>query len=250
MKKIFITAVTATLVCLAGCEQNKMPEYENSPAIYFTRGLGVYDLTVTDSIAHSFFLLPESVVRDTVWVKVSTMGLTSDHDRYVKVVQANVGKPNAAVAGTHYVAFDDPGVVQKMVVPAGAVEGRIPVVMLKHESLNSRTVRIEMEVAGNEYFRPGIDAWRKYVVTTTAMTEKPSIWDVEWAPWFGPTWGPVKFRFIIDVTGFLDWDTPITDDYTYQESMGMEVRQRFAEYNRDHPDDPMREANGDLVVFD
>ncbi len=249
MKKIFIIAA-ATLVALAGCEQNVMTEYENSPAIYFTRGLGYYDLDRNDSIAHSFFLLPANTVRDTVWVKVSTMGLTADHDRYVKVVQANAGEPDAAVAGTHYVAFDDPGVAQKMVVPAGSVEGRIPVVVLKHASLASRTVRIKLAVAGNEHFRPGIDAWRTYVVTTTSMTAKPSIWDTEWANYFGPTWGPVKFRFIIDATGWLDWETPILDDYGFQQNMQMEVLQRFAEYNRDNPDNPLRETNGDLVVFD
>jgi hypothetical protein len=254
MKNIIITALAVALVGLAGCDQNRMTEYENSPGIYF-----YWDQQFDsqhDSINHSFFLRPSSLTHDTVWVEVMTMGYTADEDRPVSIVQTNAGKPDAAVAGTHYVAFDTPDLARRMVVPAGEVKGRIPVVVIKDESLDTKKVRLELAVADNGHFRPGIDRWRKFLVTTTSMTEKPNLWDKFWSHHFGPTWGIVKFRFIIEATGYLDWETAPADD-GFTESMKTAVAQRFVEYNRDHytddPNDPyypLKEANEDLVVFE
>lgn len=252
MKKIIMAVAVVMSAGLAGCEQNVMMEYENSPAIYFTyndREIGGQ----RRSKVYSFFLEPYSVVRDTVWVEVSTMGLTSTTDRRVSVVQTNIGKEGAAEAGVHYVGFDNADIAAKMVVPAGAVHGRIPVVVLRDASLETKEVTLEMAVTDNENFRPGIDMWRNFTITITALTSKPNSWDEVWAGWFG-TWGPRKFHFIMEVTQFYDWENP-PSDLEYRVNMELEVHQRFLEYNREHPDpddDPDKikyEANGDRIVF-
>ena len=238
MKRIITAAAIVIAACLAGCNENQMLEYENSPAIYFSG----------TSTLRSFFLLPSDVTHDTVWVEVLTMGLTADSDRPVSVVQANAGKPYAAVAGTHYVPFDNPDIAKKMVVPAGAVKMRIPVVAIKDASLELKKVELELAVAQNDHFRPGIDKQRNYLVTITSMVEKPDRWDNFWRHFFGPTWGPRKFRFIIDATGYYDWDI-LPDDSAFLEDMRSVTIQKFLEYEQAHPGEPMVEANGDLVVF-
>jgi len=245
MKIVNIIAVCTLLLCAAGCDENKMTGYENDPAIYFH--WNSESNQQHDSINHSFFF-NENLMQDTVWVRVNAMGKTEPVDRPIVLVQTNTGDPDAAISGKHYKAFDAPGIKEKMVIPANQVYANIPIVVLRDKTLESEEVRLELEVAGNEYFRPGIDVWRKFLVTTTAQAVKPAMWDTRWRYYFGPTWGSVKFRFIIEATGYTDWDT-LPGDGNYLSYLQNVVLQKFEEYNRDNPDTPLKEANGDLVVF-
>ena len=247
MKKLKNIALFTFLLCIvAGCVENKMMEYEDAPAIYFHWSSERDEQR--DSIKHSFFL-SKNLMQDTVWVRINVMGKTAPVDRPIAVVQTNANSANAAIAGTHYLSFDSPGIKEKMVIPANSVKTNIPIVFLRHSSLELQEVRLELEVAENDYFRLGINKWRKFAVTTTAKAVKPSVWDSRWRYYFGPTWGTVKFRFIIEATGYTDWENFPASDMTYLSYMQTTVLQKFAEYNRDNPDNPLREANGDLVMF-
>ena len=245
MKTIYAFALFTVLLCFAGCVENEMKEYENDPAIYF-----YWDSRLQhDSIHHSFFLLNSEIKQDTVWVRINTMGKLEPVDRPIAVVQTNTGKPGAAVPGVHYQAFDSPGIKELMVVRSNKWYALLPVVFLRDPSLDLTTVRLELEVVGNDYFRPGIDALRKFVLSTTTQAVKPGNWDTFWYRFFGPTWGSVKMRLIIDATGYKEWDLEPNDIYFTQYLRGL-VIQKLEEYNLGHPDDPLREANGELVVFD
>jgi hypothetical protein len=225
-----------------------MLAYENDPAVYFTYDDAVIAAGQRDSINHSFFSLNTSILTDTVWVKVKTMGDISNQDRPISIVHTNAGKAGAAVAGTHYLSFDNPAIKSLMVIPANKVETKIPVVFLRDASLALEQVRLELALESNEYFRPGIDIWRTFIVTTTDQAVKPALWDSRWYIPFGRTWGSVKMRFIINVTGYTDWDV-FPNETSVMIYLRDIVAQAFKEYNRDHPDDPLREANGDLVLF-
>jgi len=245
MKKIENIALFAFLLCIAGCVENKMMEYGDDSAIYFHWNSGYGQQH--DSIKHSFFL-SNNLTQDTVWVRINAMGKTAPVDRPIAVVQTNADSVNAAIAGTHYLSFDSPGIKEKMVIPANKVQTSIPIVFLNHSSLELEEVRLELEVVENDYFRPGINKWRKFLVTTTAQAVKPSNWGTAWYRYFGATWGTVKFRFIIEATGYTDWDNPPID-ISYLTYLQAVVNQKFLEYNHNNPDNPLREANGDLVVF-
>lgn len=247
MKKNNIIAVFIFLLFSAGCTENQMLEYENDPAIYFYWSVRTDQFVQNDSIKHSFFF-DKNLMQDTVWVRLNAMGKTESFDRPFAIVQTNTGKSDAAISGTHYKPFDAAGIKEKMVIPADSVNVKFPIVFLRHSSLELNEVRLEMEVAGNEHFRPGIEQWREFVVTTTAMAVKPDLWDSRWRYYFGPTWGTVKFRFIIEATGYTEWDA-FPADMSYLTYLQATVLQKFEEYNRDNPENPLREANGDLVAF-
>ena len=243
-----ILFLSALLCCMAACTEYQMPRgYDGNPAVYFswssTSG------AQHDSINHSFFLLKDyTQTTDTVWVKVNLLGSTAPVDRPIAIVQTNTGKANAAVPGTHFLSFDNPWVKERMIIPADSVQMRLPIVIFKDGSLNTHTVRLELAVVENEYFRPGIEAYRNFVVTTTAQAVKPSLWDTRWRYQFGSTWGTVKFRFIIDATGYLDWDIYPTDN-GYLTWLQNTTLQKFEEYKLSNPGNPLKEANGDLVTF-
>lgn len=251
--KLFIWLV---LISVTSCQKNELMEYEGENALYFAKG-SIQDfksitpghtIMQSDSISQSFFLLG-SATRDIVYVQVNTMGHLTDIDRPIAIVQTNIGKSDAAIAGIHYLSFEDPEVKKQMIIPAGKAWGQFPVVLLRDESIEQKVVKLEIEIGSNEYFRPGIDQQRNFLIKTTALASKPMPWDTRWHYYFGKSWGPVKMRFIIDITGFTDWEnTNIDSNYiNYMESL---VKQKFLEYNEAYPNNPLKEADDTLVSFD
>lgn len=227
------------LFIITSCTENEMLSYKNDPAIYFEN----------DSVAHSFFALNTSVLQDTVLVRVNTMGEVSSQDRAISIIQTNAGKAGAAVAGVHYIPFDNASLKTLVKVPAGKAYADVPVVLIRDASLSLDQVRLELAVASNDNFRPGIDTKRAFIITTTDLALKPKDWDSMWWLIFGSTWGPVKMRFIIDATGYTDWDFFPSSDMSYLFYLRDMAAQKFLEYNMAYPDAPLREANGEIVAI-
>ena len=248
MKTIpFYINILLLLLVTASCKENEALFYENDPAIYFANEPNVMNGQL-DSIPYSFFIEPNSVVDDTVHVKVCLSGLLADYDRPIKLIQTNVGEEDAAVPGVHFIAFDDPSVVDSVCIPRGKAVAYIPVVLLRDVSLKSKEKRLKLAVGQNEYFRPGVDKLRNFTVTVADFTIKPKLWDIVWKIYFGPTFGSVKLKFIIQVTGFTDFDSYPTD-FQLGDHLSIVFQQKLAEYNEAHPDDPLAEADGTLVGF-
>lgn len=244
MKRIEFMHVLLPLLFVAACTENEMSGYENDPAVYFA---GIGDNKI-DSINHSFVLLSSDVLTDTVLVRVNTMGALSSQARPVTVVQTNAGVEGSAVAGVHYVSFDDAALKPLLQVSAGKEFVDIPVVFIRDTSLLSGRVRLELALEKNDYFRPGVIDKLKFTLTTSDLLEKPSAWDTRWFIFLGQSWGPVKMRFLIDITGYDDWYTT-PNDMSLLQYFGALAKQKLLEYNAAHPDEPLREANGDLVSF-
>ncbi len=243
----------ASVLLHTGCQEQDMMQYTNDPAIYFANetssSYNSYLTTQHDSINHSFFIYGSSVTRDTVHVLIRTMGMPVDYDRPVSLVQTNVGQSDAAVPGVHFVPFDNPEVKDSICIPAGTVYQFVPIIVLRDESLASSEVRLELALEANEHFRQGIDAYRNFLVTTTDEAVKPSNWDTRWRYYFGASWGTEKMRFIIQVTGYTDFEN-IPSDFSYLTWLGDTAKQALLEYNQAHPDDPLCETDGTPVSFD
>jgi hypothetical protein len=242
MKKIMYVLLPVFIV--AACTQNEMLSYENDPAVYFAGNLD----NKSDSVNHSFFMLNSDILTDTVLVRVNTMGELSSQARPVAIVQTNAGAEGAAVAGTHYVPFNSAALNSLLQVPAGKEYVDIPIILIRDASLDTVKVRLELALAKNDYFRPGISEKQRFAITTTNIIEKPSAWDTRWYMFLGRSWGPVKMRFLIDITGYTDWYTTPSDMALLQYFQAL-ATQKLLEYNIAHPDEPLREANGDLVSF-
>ena len=72
---------------------------------------------------------------DTVWLDVDIMGKLSAEDRPLALQQVMVEGTKNAVAGTHYIAFDDPVLAEFYVVPAHSATAHIPVILKRDPSL-------------------------------------------------------------------------------------------------------------------
>lgn len=244
MNKILYIIIILGIIPFLGCEENVALEYQDDPALYFA----YEQYGQKDSISQTFFILNSSIDRDTVYVKINTMGKLSDKDRPVKLVQTNIGEPGAAIPGVHYIPFEDAEVAKRFVIPAGKSYGNVPVIVLRDPSLELGVYRLELAIEQNEYFRPGINTLCNFVVKTTAQTVKPSNWDTTWRYYFGRSWGSVKMRFIIDATGYTEWEL-LPSDISFVSFLSSQVKLKFEEYNLANPDNPLREADGTLVSF-
>ena len=246
MKKyIFYIIVGLSAVLNTACKENEMEPYKDTPALYFQN----IRYGQADSISQSFFVYGNEVTEDTVWVVVNTMGYPENTDRPISLAQTNAGKPGAAVPGTHFISFDDPKLKPYFCIPANKVSQKVPIVFLRDRSLLTDEYRIELTITENEYFRPGIDAWRNFVVTTTDQAVKPNNWDTTWIYVFGSTWGREKMKFIIQVTGYTEFHSPPMDP-GYRTWLGQTAKLALIKYNLEHPNDPLCEASGEEVTFD
>lgn len=234
----YMLAAAAALLGLASCSQNEPEAYVNEPALYID----------SDDQSFSFFYSTNTDGRDTVLVKVHAMGYPADTDRPFTLYQMNTGAADAAKAGTHYVGFDTEEMQRLMVMPAGKSDYEVPVILLKDESLDTDIVKLKIGVRPNDNFAQGVVEKDTVMVTFSAQATKPSNWD-DWYYAFGATWGTVKMKFIIDVTGISDFNK-VPDDYDYLIYLNEKLKSKLYDYNEAHPNAPMAEADGTVIDFD
>lgn len=226
MKKMWKYLISGIALLVVGCEQNDTLVFNDDARVCFLRG---EDGTgQQDSVLQSFFVIPEMQLRDTVWVEVALMGFPENKIRPIKIVQTNKTAVDAAIAGTHYIAFDDPEVKDLMVMGANQEMARIPVIFLRDVSLKTGKKRLEMTIEENDYFKRGIDADCNFMVQTTELAEKPENWDSSWKTYFG-IWGSRKMWFIVNYLGLDDFEAEY--DSGYKKYLKQKAHSKLNEYN-------------------
>ena len=134
-------------------------------------------LSDTATINNTFFYKPATVLRDTVYIQVNTIGNTSNKSREVKLVQVTEpGVLNPAVAGVHYIAMDDPSLKNLMVVKGNAVSTLIPVVLLRDPSLRTNSFRLRLELVANDQFALGEQKSRTRAILFSDRLERFYSW--------------------------------------------------------------------------
>ena len=230
------------------CDKEEVYHYENDPRLYFYRTAGeITDLTQRDSINHTFFYLPDvDQVKDTVYVRILTMGLPVNEPRPIKLLQKNEGKSGAVVPNKHYVAFDKEEVQKLMVMPAGKVKADIPIILLRSDDLKTEKLRLEFTIDENEYFKRGVDTCLNFVVTTTDKAEIPKAWISWWKSAFGD-WGSVKVWFLINYVGIKIEELDTTSSAGQRTAYQSAARITLDNYNKNNPE--LKEEDGTAVKF-
>ena len=233
MKKIWNYLICGMVLLAVGCERHDAQVFEGEARVCFLRGED--GKGQQDSILQSFFVVPETLDRDTVWVEIALMGFPVNEVRPLKIVQTNQNAADAAVAGTHYIAFDDAEVKDLMVMGANQVMAKIPVIFLRDISLKTGKKRLEMAIEENSYFKRGIDADCNFMVQTTELAEIPTNWDSAWKSYFG-IWSSRKMWFIVNYLGLDDFEAEY--DAGYKKYLKQKAHSKLNEYNATH-DEPL-----------
>ena len=175
----------------------------------------VYELnTMADTvIPRTFVYEGEDRVLDTVWLEVVTMGFVEDYDRPFTLEQVKKGEGEQAVAGKHYIAFDDPLVTIHYKIPAGANGARVPVVLKRDPSLKEQEVTLGIKIGQNENFIPGYNAYQKKAIVYSEILIQPLYWNDFATYYFAGKYGKAKHQFMINATA--DMGIKINDDFFY-----------------------------------
>lgn len=234
MKKIWYYLICGMALLAIGCERNDARVFEGEARVCFLRGEDGKEQQ--DSILQSFFFVPETQDRDTVWVEIALMGFPVNEARPLKIVQTNQNAADAAIAGTHYIAFDDVEVKDLMVMGANQVTAKIPVILLRDISLKTGKKRLEITIEENAYFKRGIDANCDFMVQTTELAEKPTSWDSAWKTHYFGEWSSQKMWFIVNYLGLDDFEAEY--DTGYKKYLKQKAHSKLNEYNATH-DEPL-----------
>lgn len=245
MKKTIFLAL-AIIALLSSCEE-KLPLYSDSQA-YLN-----FDTHKEDTIRNYSFALSGGKQKDTVWVRLNTMGFVSDKPRAFKLKQVPFGKLNAE-AGKHYVGFDTKEMMPYFIVPANAVNVDVPIVVLCDPTLDNDIYNLRIQVEPNGIFMPGYQEQNFFQITITNKINKPALWIKKIAYYFGD-WGPVKHRFMIDATGKA-WDDnfiqSIWSDSSYTRYLQSKLKRALDKLNKERAEagkSMLKEKDGTIVTI-
>ncbi len=249
-KSIYTLLLLAGLTGMTSCEKDLSVYSEETCWLNF-KTLASYE---SDQTEFSFVYSGSTVTEDTVWLTVTTLGFVKDYDRTLAIEQVT-GSENDAVAGKHYVAFDDESLKKYYVVPAGAVSTEIPVVLLRDASLKNGAYNLEISIKENENFKPGYEDDRCRTIIISDKLSKPSKWST-YFDYYVSYYTPGVHQFMIDVSGER-WD----DDYIeslgtddgYLLYLGSFFKNKLEEVNAERVAaglDVLREEDGTPVIID
>lgn len=221
----FWLMITSIVWLLASCSKDKGKLFEEDAMVYREN--------LPDSTDYTFGTKPSSVLVDSVMVTYRIIGTAVNRDRVINLV------PNAATTATpgyHYK-------VGKAVIKANAFNGVVPIYVYRKPGLKDSTLVVSLNVQANDDFKPGYMDKLRYKFTLNDILSKPSNWDRTWLPYYG-TYSLVKFKFIILVTGKIDWQTNNFAETRFHAQL---VRNALIDYIRINGD--MIDENGQAVFF-
>lgn len=201
MKNIFqfFAAIMMCVFLMTSCKKAELIKYQLPDMVYFYKASG---LTNNDSTTYSFAIKDKTLLTDTVFLPMQIMGGAKDYEREIKLVA--VDSLTTAVAGTDYVLI-------KTVIPAGAFNANVPMIVKRDPVIKTIEKRLVLEVQQSKDFLPGVPSTSvtsisnaggttRYLVKINDYLTKPNNWDTYLKIFFG-AYSQVKYGFIIQATG-------------------------------------------------
>lgn len=254
MRRNVSICIGMLLLC-AACEKD-LSRYEiEQDRLNFILDAMDRDAVNPPTLRKTFVYDPADMVRDTVYVTVNSMGFVRDYDRYFKVEQVleNPDSVFNAEPGVHYVSFDDPEVSQMMVIPAGEMEGQLPVIALRDPSMKDTVTVLHLRIVANDDFLPGDPDRLNQTVEIADQLVQPEPAAV-WRTCFG-AYGFEKHRFLIEHfdMNFDDATMKIFEaDIQYGRYINGKAKNLLALENAEREargEDPLTERDGTVVKF-
>lgn len=272
MKRHIIIKLSMAFLCipfLTACEKELKPYDSNEAWVNFRYiDWDTRESLMQDDSYYSFAMRSASLgvelQQDTVWLEVETMGFLSDQNRTIELKQDTVSAETLqengeaeAVAGVHFIPFDDPTLLTQSYVPAGATMSRVPIVLLRDPSLDEQNVALKVTFKDNGIFKPGYPAYNSHTIHISSRLTRPSKWDAYYWDYNFVKYTETIHELMIQWTGEA-WD----DDYIVQLAEGDQTylsylrsyfQEKLEELNAERQaqgEDILREPNGDPVKFE
>ncbi len=207
MKKIYyFLSIAVMAVSFVACHENERQTYNT--------GMNALNISFGADSVYSFADQNSSVVKDTIFLMASLIGVPVDYDRKFTVETTN--KTNAP-SGSYEIG--------NTVLKAGVVEDKIMIILNKTDALLDTSFTLELKLVPNENFLNGITTSTRLTFGNKLL--KPVNWSVAISgtpllikidAHYG-IYSRVKHQLIIDATGDpLFWNKPLgtTRNYALQ----------------------------------
>lgn len=227
MKRLIYIIYLLTVICVLGaCTKDDYLQYDvNMASVRF-----VYPAYGNDSTVYSFALHPGQEEGE-VTIPVKLIGLASSSIREFGVDV--VKEQSTAIENEDFVIVD-------RTLQADSIKGVLKVKVKKTTSLDSHDLSVTFRLSGNSEFSAAPINESTYKIVLTNQLTKPVGWP------FGE-YSRIKHEFVISVTGVgTDYDKWSTSDRIYWTG---KLNEALYEYNKEHPDNPLRDENGMLITF-
>lgn len=237
MKKIARYVLGGALaLTLAACSNDQDFYYQDTARV---RLVGPDIWTVgSDSLTFSFVTYPADTTEKVMMVDAVVMGPVADHDRTVTIA---VDETRTTASAQQY------AVPASVVIPAGKASAAFPVTLRRDASLQTKAVRLYLQVVASPDFQPGVNEENHLKLTWNDILSKPANWD-KLQEYFGD-YSNTKYRFMIaNADGITEFDT---DQLSWGQLMNLRIKFQNAlqAYNDAHPGNPLKDENGVLVEF-
>ena len=211
--------------------------YQDEPRV---RLVGDYIWAVgTDSISFSFVAYGSEVTEKEMLVDAQIMGKVENRDRVVNL-SVDPARPTADAS-----LYTVPSTVT---IPAGAVKATFPVILKRSAALQTKTVRLYLQVAESADFKAGVNEENHIKLIWSDVLQKPKNWDTL-EPFFG-TYSDVKYRFMLaNSNGAGEFSTE-TMSWAMLNSYRILFQNALNAYNAAHPGNPLTDENNQLVTFE
>lgn len=237
MKSSLYTFSFFVLLCLSvSCKKSEIKLYNDGARIQLMDSI---------SAAFSFIYEPKSVVRDTFFLDVRTIGGLTNYDRLIKLEQVpefrdsivfhpttklpvdtiKIAVANQAQAGVHYVGFDSPEMKPLLVMKADQVTAKLPIILLRDASLENVSYRLRIAIRANDDFMLGETKSLAKTLSFSDRLERFYSWRLDNST--APAWlafgkySTVKHQFMYEVI-----DEPI-DEAWYQAVVSIGALQHY-----------------------
>lgn len=153
-----------------------------------------------------FYALDANKTTDTVLIHVVTTGSIPSKTSYIQFTAFTDNTVTStypdAVAGVHYVSFDDINLKKLMKINAGKSEAYIPVVLKRDPSLKDKVYQLRFKIGISDDIKPGNSNHTEGVIYISDRLSQPINWTTTF---FLGAYGPVKHQFMIEQSG-QPWD--------------------------------------------
>ena len=208
MKKTILSAILLALLFM-GCKEDAGIIYNDGARVQLTQS--------TDDYSYSFVWSDETTKSQIIRIPVSAIARPADRNRYVKIEQVTeydveysydamgnvvdstvTERPEKAVAGVHYAAFNSAETMPLQVIRAGRVTDSIGIKLLRDTSLLESNFRLRIKLAANEDFDIGESKWLERTIVVADRLEKPSNWNYTTTYYLGD-YSKTKHELMIEV---------------------------------------------------
>ncbi|WP_421918599.1 DUF4843 domain-containing protein [Marinifilum sp.] len=248
MKLKYIYLVLMLSILFGACTTDELIDYKGEAYIYFFLDEEINSIIpeeeqITLEGSYTFIFEEDDVNTKGVEIPVSVSGYMSDADRSFTIEV--VDSMTTATQGTHF-SIDN----AKQVIKAGETGGKAIISLNRTADMKDSIYTVGIRLTGNENFTSEIRTY--YQLSFSDLLSKPDWWYriIEGEDFYDiGEFTQQKCLHWMEYNGVTDGSDPIGHlDSFYKEGERKNIMRAFGVYLRDHPDAPLLDENGDVIL--